>query len=53
MVKIWDKRMQKGIKITKFRIQHHEKHGAGKNAMEEKQILLKQEKKYKEYKLKK
>ncbi len=40
--------MERSIKITKFRIKHHEKHGNGKNAMDDKTILLKQEKKLKD-----
>ncbi len=50
--KPWQKSMEKGIALTKYRIAHHEKHGNGKNAMDEKSILQKQEKKLKEYKLK-
>ncbi len=43
MVKPWDIAVAKGIKLTKFRIKHHEKHGDGNCAMEDKQILKKQE----------
>ncbi len=51
MVKPWLISMEKGIALTKFRIKHHEKHGNGKVAMDEKFILQKQEKKLKEFKL--
>ncbi len=43
MVKFWDKQIDLGIKITKYRIAHLEKHGNGDTAMREKQILKKQE----------
>ncbi len=45
MVKYWDKQIEIGIKLTKFRIKHHEKHGNGDVAMKEKAILKKQERK--------
>ncbi len=44
MVKWWARERERAIKITKFRIKHHEKHGCGKNAMEDKYTLQKQEK---------
>jgi len=43
LVKYWDKQIDEAIKVTKFRIKHHEKHGDGDVAMHEKQILRKQE----------
>ncbi len=43
MVKPWDELIKKGIRITKYRIAHMEKHGMGSSAMEEKNILKKQE----------
>ncbi len=43
MVRPWDVAIEKGIKITKYRIKHLEKHGNGIGAMEEKNILKKQE----------
>ncbi len=43
MVKFWDVEIDRAIKITKMRIKHMEKHGMGKNAMQEKEILKKQE----------
>jgi len=43
MVKPWTIAIDKGIALTKFRIQHHEKHGNGDVVMKEKQILKKQE----------
>ncbi len=43
MVRPWDEAIDKGIKITKFRIKHHEKHGCGTCAMQDKEILKKQE----------
>ncbi len=43
MVKFWDKQINDAIKRTKFRIKHHEKHGNGDVAMQDKRILLKQE----------
>ncbi len=50
MVKWWELQREKGIALTKYRIKHHEKHGNGKVAMEEKQQLLKQEKHQKDMK---
>ncbi len=44
MVRFWDKQIDRAIKITKMRIKHHEIHGNGINAMQEKTQLLKQEK---------
>ncbi len=44
MVKWWDVQLDKGIKLTKIRIKHHEKHGVGKAAMEDKARLVIQEK---------
>ncbi len=41
--------MEKGIKLTKYRIKHHEIHGNGKVAEIDKFILQKQERKLKEY----
>ncbi len=52
MVVWWEKQREKGIKLTKYRIAHHEKHGNGKVAMIEKLQLLKQEKHHKDMKLK-
>ncbi len=43
MVKFWDKQIEIGIKLTKYRIKHLEKHGNGDTAMKEKSILKKQE----------
>ncbi len=43
MVNYWDAQRERAIKITKFRIKHHEFHGNGDIAMHEKQILKKQE----------
>ncbi len=43
MVRPWDVAIDKGIKITKYRIKHLEKHGNGDSAMQEKNILKKQE----------
>ncbi len=45
MVKFWDIQIEKAIKLTKFRIKHHEKHGNGNVAMQDKEILRKQERK--------
>ncbi len=39
----WSKQREKAIKISKFRIAHHEKHGNGDTVMREKNILKKQE----------
>jgi len=43
MVKYWNVQIDKGIKLTKMRIKHLEKHGDGDGAMQEKRILQKQE----------
>jgi len=43
MVKYWDEQIEKGIKLTKFRIKHYEKHGRGLLVIEEKAKLKKQE----------
>ncbi len=43
MVRYWDKQIEIGIKLTKMRIKHLEKHGNGDTAMREKDILKKQE----------
>ncbi len=43
MVKYWDEQIEKGIKLTKMRIKHHEKHGNGNNVIQDKKILQKQE----------
>ncbi len=43
MVKFWDVQIDKGIKLTKARIAHFEKHGNGSAAIREKRILQKQE----------
>jgi len=43
MVKPWDIAIEKGIRLTKMRIKHHEKHGCGNNVIEDKRILQKQE----------
>jgi len=50
LVKPYEIAQDKAIKILKFRIQHHEKHGRGMVAMEDKKNLLKLEKKIKERK---
>ncbi len=42
-MKWWDIQIDKGIKLSKSRIKHHEKHGNGDVAMEDKAILKKQE----------
>jgi len=39
----WVIQRERAIKITKMRIKHHEKHGNGKNAMQDKITLQKQE----------
>jgi len=39
----WEKEIDKGIKLTKFRILHHEKHGNGSVVIEDKRRLEKQE----------
>jgi len=43
MVRWWDGQIEKGIELTKRRIKHHEKHGNGNVAMQDKEILKKQE----------
>ncbi len=43
MVRFWEVQREAAIKRTKFRIKHHEKHGEGNNAMQDKAILKKQE----------
>ncbi len=43
MVKYWEKQREIGIKLSKFRIKHLEKHGNGDTVMREKSILKKQE----------
>ncbi len=43
MVVFWSVQIEKGIKLTKYRIAHHEKHGNGLAAMQDKEILKKQE----------
>jgi len=44
LVKWWERQREIGIKLTKFRIKHHEYHGNGKVAEDEKRQLKKQEK---------
>ncbi len=39
----WKKQREIGIKLTKYRIKHHEEHGDGNVAMDEKSQLKKQE----------
>ncbi len=39
----WTIQIEKGIKLTKMRIKHMEKHGMGDSAIQEKNILKKQE----------
>ncbi len=46
MVKFWPEQRKRSHKILKERIAHHEKHGNGKVAMDEKFQLQKFEKKY-------
>ncbi len=50
MVKYWKVQRERAIKLTKFRIKHHELHGNGVVVMEEKSILQKQEKKHRDMK---
>jgi len=45
MVKVKEVDLDKAIKLTKLRIRHHEKHGCGINAMQDKATLKKQERK--------
>ncbi len=47
MVRPWEEARKKGIKITKYRIAHLEKHGNGDTVMKEKYILKKQERHHK------
>ncbi len=48
MVVWWTEQRIKGIKILKYRIRHHEQHGNGKVAMDEKFQLQKMEKHHKD-----
>ncbi len=48
MVEFWKFQRERSIKITKMRIKHHEYHGNGKVAMDEKSQLQKQEKHHKD-----
>ncbi len=48
MVKPWQEARKKGIALTKYRIAHMEKHGVGNTAIEEKRILVKQQRKSKD-----
>ncbi len=43
MVNWWTYQRERSIKLFKYRIKHHEKHGDGSVAMQEKEILKKQE----------
>ncbi len=43
MVRWWDSQIDKGIKLTKMRIKHMEKHGMGDSVQAEKFRLKKQE----------
>lgn len=43
MVKYWDEERKRAIRILKFRIAHHEKHGNGDVVMKEKSQLKKLE----------
>ncbi len=43
MVDWWKEQRERSMKITRFRIKHHEKHGNGNVAMQDKEILKKQE----------
>jgi len=52
MVRYWDEQIDRAIKITKYRIKHAEKHGMGAMAINEKQILQKQERQLQLRKLK-
>jgi len=40
----WDAQIDKGIRLTKARIKHHELHGVGQAVIEDKARLVKQEK---------
>ncbi len=42
MVNWWEHQEDIGIKLTRYRIKHHELHGEGKAAMQDKEILKKQ-----------
>ncbi len=50
MVKPNQEARKKGIKLSKFRVAHHELHGNAMPAMQDKDILLKQEKHHKKLK---
>ncbi len=39
----WKEQRERAIKISKMRIKHHEKHGNGTVAMQDKECLKKQE----------
>ncbi len=43
MVRVIYEDLLKAIKVTKFRIKHHEKHGCGNNVIEDKRVLRIQE----------
>jgi len=43
LVEVWTEDILKGIKLTKMRIKHHEKHGCGTNVIADKATLKKQE----------
>ncbi len=45
MVNVKQKDLEKAIKMSKFLIKHHEKHGNGIDAMSHKSTLKKQERK--------
>jgi len=45
MVRPWDIELKKAIQRTKTRIKHCEAHGIGSSAIQEKEILKKQERK--------
>ncbi len=47
MVMWWHVQREKAIKLTEFRIKHHEKHGDGDVTMKEKYILEKQKRHHK------
>ncbi len=51
MVRFWENAIVKNEKLVKIRILHMEKHGIGKNAMEEKANLLKVQKKLKDWRI--
>ncbi len=50
MVKPYNIAQDKALNILKYRIKHHEKHGRGLVAMQDKQNLVRLEKKIKERK---